>query len=408
MVNPNSVLIIKLRHHGDVLLTTPVARILKAHFPECSIDMLVYEGTEALLEGNPDIDKIWSLNRKTKRWRKYYQQGCLLKELSLRKYDWVIHLSDQMQGAFFSKFLAHKEAVGIDYPKRRNFLWRSCFTRLAPLFTSNTRHTVEQNVQSLISLGMDFSNEEVVGRLVINEHDRQVVKNLLDPFFDRIREEKNTNDEPLPYLVVHPASRWFFKCWEDDRFAEVIQYFADQGWPVIITSSPEEEEMKLVDSILQKTKNLYSCSTEAANNFVAPVLEASSSFCTLNFCAPSTPCSSSASATMNRGSKTGSNSSRIISLAGQLTLQQLAALIEGARLFVGVDSVPMHMAAMLQKDTVALFGPSKVNEWHPWRTCYHLINARDYGSLIDPDAVDTSTSHRYLSNIPVAPVITSI
>ncbi|OHE78388.1 MAG: hypothetical protein A3F67_09690 [Verrucomicrobia bacterium RIFCSPHIGHO2_12_FULL_41_10] len=53
----------------------------------------------------------------------------------------------------------------------------------------------------------------------------------------------------------------------------------------------------------QEAQNLHSCSTEAVNNFVAPVLKASSSSCTLNFCAPSTPCSSSASATMNTSSQ---------------------------------------------------------------------------------------------------------
>ena len=68
----------------------------------------------------------------------------------------------------------------------------------------------------------------------------------------------------------------------------------------------------------------------------------------------------------------------------------------------------MHMAAALQKDVVALFGPSKVNEWHPWMTRYRLIDARDYGPLIDPDSVNTSTTDRYLSNIPIAPVIAAV
>lgn len=50
----------------------------------------------------------------------------------------------------------------------------------------------------------------------------------------------------------------------------------------------------------------------------------------------------------------------VVSLAGQLTLRQLAALIDHACLFIGVDSVPMHMAAALQTPCVALFGPSKL------------------------------------------------
>ena len=38
----------------------------------------------------------------------------------------------------------------------------------------------------------------------------------------------------------------------------------------------------------------------------------------------------------------------VVSLAGQLSLPQLAALIDAAQLFIGVDSAPMHMAAALQ------------------------------------------------------------
>jgi ADP-heptose:LPS heptosyltransferase len=43
-------------------------------------------------------------------------------------------------------------------------------------------------------------------------------------------------------------------------------------------------------------------------------------------------------------------------LAGQLTLRQLASVIDHGRLFIGVDSVPMHMAAALGTPLVALFG----------------------------------------------------
>ncbi|WP_309598968.1 glycosyltransferase family 9 protein, partial [Klebsiella pneumoniae] len=45
---------------------------------------------------------------------------------------------------------------------------------------------------------------------------------------------------------------------------------------------------------------------------------------------------------------------KIVSVAGELTLPQLAALIDRAKLFIGVDSVPMHMAAALQTPVVAL------------------------------------------------------
>lgn len=95
----------------------------------------------------------------------------------------------------------------------------------------------------------------------------------------------------------------------------------------------------------------------------------------------------------------------VYSLAGQLTLNELAALIDEAELFIGVDSVPMHMAAALQTPCVALFGPSKLIFWRPWQVNGEVIWAGDFAPLPDPDAVDTKTAERYLDAIPVETVL---
>jgi heptosyltransferase-3 len=65
----------------------------------------------------------------------------------------------------------------------------------------------------------------------------------------------------------------------------------------------------------------------------------------------------------------------VVDLAGELTLKELGALIAGARAFVGMDSVPMHMAAALGTPTVALFGPSGDREWGPWEVPHRIVAA---------------------------------
>jgi len=52
------ILVIKLRHIGDVLLTAPVFRALRETFPGARICALVHSGTQDVLEGNPDIDEV--------------------------------------------------------------------------------------------------------------------------------------------------------------------------------------------------------------------------------------------------------------------------------------------------------------------------------------------------------------
>jgi heptosyltransferase-3 len=52
------ILVITLRRLGDVLLTTPLIRTLKASFAGSSVTALVFRGTEGMLAGNPDVDEV--------------------------------------------------------------------------------------------------------------------------------------------------------------------------------------------------------------------------------------------------------------------------------------------------------------------------------------------------------------
>jgi heptosyltransferase-3 len=53
---------------------------------------------------------------------------------------------------------------------------------------------------------------------------------------------------------------------------------------------------------------------------------------------------------------------------GTLSVNQLGALLQNAAGFVGVDSMPMHLAAALGKPGVALFGPTAEKIWGPWHS----------------------------------------
>lgn len=60
---------------------------------------------------------------------------------------------------------------------------------------------------------------------------------------------------------------------------------------------------------------------------------------------------------------------------GTLTLKQLGALIARARLMVGMDSAPMHVAAAVGTPTVAFFGPSGDIEWGPWQVPHRVLKS---------------------------------
>ncbi|MGH9804671.1 MAG: glycosyltransferase family 9 protein [Candidatus Acidiferrales bacterium] len=57
----------------------------------------------------------------------------------------------------------------------------------------------------------------------------------------------------------------------------------------------------------------------------------------------------------------------------ELNIPELVALIEGAALFVGVDSGPAHIAAALARPVVVLFGSMDSAVWGPWRSEHQIV-----------------------------------
>src|SRR5262249_41627628 len=54
------------------------------------------------------------------------------------------------------------------------------------------------------------------------------------------------------------------------------------------------------------------------------------------------------------------------SAAGATSPNQLASRLAECALFIGNDSLPMHLAAAVGIPMVAIFGPSNASAWAPW------------------------------------------
>src|SRR5450631_2035753 len=87
-------LVTKLRHHGDVLLTSPVFSVLKRALPDAQIDALVYRDTAPMLEGHPAIARIHTIDRQWKRAGPLAHaraESSLLGALRGRHFDLIVH-----------------------------------------------------------------------------------------------------------------------------------------------------------------------------------------------------------------------------------------------------------------------------------------------------------------------------
>ncbi|MCL2310021.1 MAG: putative lipopolysaccharide heptosyltransferase III [Proteobacteria bacterium] len=345
---PQRVLVTKFRHHGDVLLTTPLIRALHHYFPDVEVDALIYRETEDMLRHNPLVAHRWTVDRN---WKKegvraqIKHEWRLWRALKARRYDLLIHLTESWRGAVLARGSGVTRSIAFDYPRRDSFFWRNSFTDLAPL-PETPRHNVALQLSTLTALGLTPNAEDFPLSLNIDEAARA-------SFLDALR---RAGWQGEPYLLIHPGARWFFKCWEDASFATLIDILILRGHTIVLTGAPDARETVMAANILAQLKN----------------------------------------------------KTRVHSLVGQLSLAELAAAIGSAQFFIGVDSVPMHMAAALQIPGVALFGPSKVHEWLPWQAPITVLKASDWTTLPHPDSIDTATTTRYLAAIPVEAVLEAV
>src|ERR1051325_5741678 len=127
-----SALVLKLRHHGDVLLATPVLSVRKAHAPRLEIDALVYDDTTPMLAGHPALAQLHSVGRNWRSlgaWRQFSEERGLLRSLRSRGSDLLIHLTEHPRGAWLSRLVRARYGVAPVIADRGRW-WRKSFTHL--------------------------------------------------------------------------------------------------------------------------------------------------------------------------------------------------------------------------------------------------------------------------------------
>ncbi len=298
-----NILAIKLRHVGDNLLATPALALLKKRYPGSRLTYLVPRqgGGSELFRVLPFVDEVIEFPAD------YGERIQLAAELHRRSFDLSVDFSWDSRSALWGLISGAPQRLGYQFRKRMP-AW-PLYTRTCPIGQS---HTTLANLE-LVSLAdaIPQSDDDYRIRLAIPAAAETRAAELL---------WECAVGAHQPLVLVHPLSRWLFKCWTDAATAAFLDACDPElGLTPVVTSAPAPAELEKISNILSL------CRT------------------------------------------------RPICLAGRTDLLTLAALIRRARLFVGVDSAPVHIAAAVGTPVVALFGPSGQKEWHPWRVPYRTV-----------------------------------
>ncbi|EOT1758780.1 MULTISPECIES: lipopolysaccharide core heptosyltransferase RfaQ [Citrobacter] len=328
------ILICKLKFYGDVLLITPVIASIQARYPHAKIDLLLYKDTRAILAADERINNFYLIEKKKGLLETIKNYISVRRQLKKNHYDLIINLTEQWPiGALIASL--RRPSIAFKRDKKQ---WNCLFTKVTP--TTGT-HIVEQNLSIL--KGLDFSESELKKEMLLcyRESDYQYLLTQLPALSTQ------------KYVVIQPTARQSFKCWDDEKFAHVIDYLQQRGLHVYLTCGPavqEQQQVARIAGLCQSPPDL--------------------------------------------------------TVAGKTTFLQLAALIDHAILYIGVDSAPMHMAAALGTPQVCLFGATNYQQWKPWSDKAALIWAGDYHPM--PTRAELDRSRKYLTWIPEHAVIDAI
>ena len=221
LIQQANILLIRLSSLGDVLLTTPAIRTLRQRLPRTKISMLTDEPYRDLVNQNPHLDEVLTVNRKDKGLVPSLQ---LINLLRSKKFDVVFDFQRKFGTSLISWLTQAKIRVGFHRPN--GYL----LTTPVEIDRHNRQHVIDDYFQLLGVVGIPADDREL--ELHVSQENRAFAA-------QKIGQESVAI--PGPTLGLFPGASWEFKQWPPQRFVEIgRRYIQDyQGRVLVFGSSAE-------------------------------------------------------------------------------------------------------------------------------------------------------------------------
>lgn len=321
------ILLIRPDHLGDVVLTTPVLDALKTQLPQAHITMMVGPWSSEVVARHPAIDHLLicplpGLQRAPQKpLTPYIVLFRLARQLRRDHYDLAINLRPDYWWGAALLYLAHiPRRVGYAIEPNTPFLNHAVRFHAPELATVSNLRLASVELQTLGHTPLAEPYTPTQYPLVFTPTQEEYAD-----VQQRLNREGITEDVPI--VVIHPGTGAEVKLWRNEAWAHCAN-----ALPTLLTSLAQ------VRIILTGTKNERPLLEEIARSMTMPPV-----------------------------------------LLTDTTVGQLAALLGQARLVLGVDNGPLHLAVAQGTPTVQIFGPTDPRVFGPWGNPeQHIVIASTY------------------------------
>ncbi len=316
------VLIVRLRLIGDVVFTTPVIGALRRAMPDAHLAYLVEPAAAPVVRHHPALDEV-ILAPRTRGWQRVRDDLALGRRLRRDRYDVVLDLHSGPRASWLTWLSGTPRRIGFAV-QGREWMYTDVVARPREI---RPRHSVENQWDLLAPLLPGLAPPTPAGDPVVMVH-APGTDDSVDAWMQR---EGLSNGQDL--VVVHVSAGNAFRRWPLPSFVELADRLSavDRNRRIILTSGPSE--------------------AAAAAEVVRLVRERR----------PESP--------------------EAVRTCGDMSLDELHALIGRAALYIGGDSGPLHVAATTTTPIVGLYGPTLAVRSAPWRDPLVPSVAVDVGAL---------------------------
>ncbi|PID72782.1 MAG: ADP-heptose--LPS heptosyltransferase [Desulfobulbus propionicus] len=322
-ISEKRILIIKQSSLGDVIHTLPVAHAIKRTYPSCHIGWVVEQGYAELLENDPAIDTVYPIHI-----------PATSDPLAKKSVYWDAFLATirtllQLRKA--CKRIPYDISLDLHASFRSGVLAvmnpggrRVGFKNAKELntFFQHQHVRVADDVQHALEKNIAFTD---FLSCPVQEADFHIFisPEARDGAALFLRQHKIGEMQPVAYM--NPTARWETKFWDVKRWAVLADQLINSGVGVVFGGS--RNDLPYIASITDHMVH-------------KPVVA-----------------------------------------AGKQSLVQAVALIKAASVYVGLDTGPMHIAAMAKTPVVALFGPTHPERVGPYKVEHRVLQAGNLDCL---------------------------
>jgi len=280
---------------GDVILTLPMAGILKKEIPGCYILFLGKKYTKPLIDACEYVDEFLDWDE----LRQRMEDGGWRMDNGKLRADVILHVFPVKDIQKIAKAAKIPVRIGTSH---RWFSWLYCNKLVHYSRKKSTLHEAQLNLKLLEPLGItkEFTLSEIPSYYGLTKLTSSRVDELTSPSAYQLI---SSSTQTVFNLILHPKSKGSAREWGLDNFSGLIDLLPEDKFRIFITGTKEEGD--LMKDFLYQYRN------------------------------------------------------RVTDMTGKLSLAELFSFINSCDGLVAASTGPLHIAAALGKRAVGIYAPMR-------------------------------------------------